>query len=90
MTSETKPDICETSLLVLYGRYKDAIDAVRTRDEAIALGFEIMRDFRLVTVSRGCSAHLANLVSLGLPGGSLDYMDFYCAGTDELAEVDRW
>ena len=97
MTSELKPDICDSSLLDLYGRYKDAIDAVQSRESAIALGFEIMKDFREVMASRSCSAHLAALVSLNLPGGSLDYLDFYGSrphgpgqGPNRRLALDAW
>lgn len=76
--------ICEFSLLELYDRYKEAIDNVQNRDEAIGLGLEIMKDFDQIRWSRGDSGLLATLVGMALPGGQLHYMDFYCLDLEDL------
>jgi hypothetical protein len=69
--------IQDYSLLELYSRYRERVDSVTNRDEALKLGYEIMRDFEGIWYGRGDSEYLATVVSLALPGGVCDYMDFY-------------
>lgn len=72
-----KKDIRELSLEYLYKEYKEIIDSIKTKDDAIKVGFKIAEDFDNVTVSRGASDHLARLVSWPLKGRAVGYLDFY-------------